>query len=163
MAATGGCRSRPGERSNTALGGNGGNADTAGAAGESNVDLCGDTFGLAAGGAAGTTTAGGAGGTLTVAAGSSCTAVSGATGTSGTGGNYGAGGGGGGGYYGGGGAIDQAWHETGAGRRAGLVSPGRIIAHLDIPASEGSGLRLDLCSAPSQRSLDGLRHIIWFH
>jgi hypothetical protein len=49
-----------------------------------------------------------------------------------------------------------------AGRRAGLVSRGRIIAHLDIPASEGSGLRLDLCSAPSQRSLDGLRHIVWF-
>jgi len=28
--------------------------------------------------------------------------------------------------------------------------------------SEGCGLRLDLCSAPSQRSLDGLRHIVWF-
>jgi hypothetical protein len=29
-----------------------------------------------------------------------------------------------------------------AGRRAGLVSRGRIIAHLAIPASEGYGLRL---------------------
>jgi hypothetical protein len=46
-----------------------------------------------------------------------------------------------------------------AGRRAGLVSRGRIIAHLAIPASEGYGLRLDLCSPPSQRSLDDLHHI----
>jgi hypothetical protein len=135
-------------------GGNGGNADTAGAAGSSNVDFCGDTFGLAVGGAAGTTTAGGAGGaggTLTVAAGSSCTAVSGAAGAAGTpgtggnggnGNNYGAGGGGGGGYYGGGGGggggIDKAWLETGAGAGAGggasyLGSIGTLVT------DEGSG------------------------
>ena len=29
-----------------------------------------------------------------------------------------------------------------------------------IDWTEASGLRLDLCSAPSQRSLDGLRHIV---
>jgi hypothetical protein len=46
-----------------------------------------------------------------------------------------------------------------AGRRAGLVSRGRIIAHLATPASEGYGLRLDLCSPPSQRSLGDLHHI----
>ena len=116
-------------------GGNGGDADTAGAAPAANVDFCGDTFGVAAGGAAGTTTAGGAGGaggSLTVAAGSSCTAANGAAGaagTLGTGGNggngtkYGAGGGGGGGYYGGGGGggggIEKAFNEIGAGAGGG--------------------------------------------
>jgi hypothetical protein len=129
-------------------GGNGGDADTAGAAPAANVDFCGDTFGAAAGGAHGTTTAGGAGGaggSPTAVAGSSCTAVNGAAGaagTAGTGGtggngnNYGAGGGGGGGYYGGGGggggAVDQTWHETGAGAGGGggasyLGSTGTLV------------------------------------